>query len=110
MTEGIHYWRPTPRLDCANAPKPTTLTDYTNYMPHDSKTTLDPSILAIQVDTSYAADTVHRKSVTGIIARLAGDVILYKTKFQDVVALSSTEAEFIAACDAGKNVFILDLY
>ena len=28
---------------------------------------------------------------------------MYKTRFQDAVALSSTEAEFIAACDAGKN-------
>ena len=103
MEEGIHYWRTSPRTDCVHAPVPTTLTDYTNYIPHDSKTTLHLDRLAIQVDTSYTNDTAHRKSATGIVARLAGGAILYKTKFQDVVALSSTEAEFIAACDAGKN-------
>ena len=30
--------------------------------------------------------------------------LLYITKFQDTVALSSTEAEFIAVCDAGKTI------
>ena len=105
--EGIHYWRTMPRLDLPLAPNPTTLTDYNNYTPHSSKSTTNPDILDIEVDASYAGDTQHRKSVTGIIARLAGGTILYKTKFQDVVALSSTEAEFIAACDAGKNCLYL---
>ena len=103
INEGIHYWRPQLRHDYPPLPKPIPLTDYTNYTPHGSKITLDPSKLSVQVDASYANDTGHRKSVTGIIARLAGGTILYKTKFQDTVALSSTEAEFIAACDAGKN-------
>ena len=101
--EGIHYWRTTPRFDCPTDPHPVPLTDYTNYTPHESKRTTDPDIMDIHVDASYSNDISHRKSVTGIIARLAGGVILYKTKFQDIVVLSSTEAEFIAACDAGKN-------
>ena len=33
---------------------------------------------------------------------MAGGTILYKTKYQDTIALSTTEAEFTAACDAGK--------
>ena len=32
----------------------------------------------------------------------AGGTILYKTQFQKATALSSTEAEFYALCDAGK--------
>ena len=55
------------------------------------------------MDASYSSDVTHRTSVTGIIGRLAGGTVAYKTKFQDIIALSSTEAEFIAACDAGKN-------
>ena len=39
---------------------------------------------------------------------MAGGTILYKTRYQDVVALSSTEAEFIAASDADKTVYTLD--
>jgi hypothetical protein len=34
--------------------------------------------------------------------RLAGGTIAYKTKFQPTVALSSTEAKFMAACNSGK--------
>ena len=56
------------------------------------------------VDADWGGDTKHRKSVTGIIIRLAGGSILYKTKFQDTIAMSTTKAEFTAACDAGKAI------
>ena len=41
--------------------------------------------------------------MTGITGRLAGGTISYKTKFQDIIGLSSTEAKIIAVCNAGKN-------
>ena len=56
------------------------------------------------VDSDYGNDTTHRKSVTGINIKIAGASVLYKTRFQSTVALSSTEAEFIAACDAAKSI------
>ena len=56
------------------------------------------------VDSDYAGDTSHRRSVSGIILRIAGGTILYKTKFQATCALSSTEAEFTAAVEAGKYI------
>jgi hypothetical protein len=34
----------------------------------------------------------------------AGGAIGYKTKFQTVIAHSSTEAEFVAACDTAKLI------
>ena len=43
-----------------------------------------------------------RRSFTGTCMLLAGSVIAYKTRLQPTPALSSTEAEFMAACDAGK--------
>ena len=101
--EGIHYWRTEKRQDCPPLPNPTPLTDYNNYVPDTSKITNTAHTVKFQVDASYGGDITHRKSVTGIVATLAGGCILYKTQFQEVVALSSTEAEFIAACEAGKN-------
>ena len=101
--QGIHFWRQQPRADLPLTPDPVTYTDYHNYEPHESKSTANASTMDIHVDASYANDSTHRKSVTGIIARLAGGTILYKTTFQAIVALSSTEAEFIAACEAGKH-------
>jgi hypothetical protein len=56
------------------------------------------------VDSDWAADSAKRKSISGIIIMLAGGCIAYKSKFQDIIALSTTEAEFVAACDAGKII------
>jgi hypothetical protein len=36
--------------------------------------------------------------------KLAGGTVLYKSKFQDTRAMSSTEAEFTAAAEAGKYI------
>lgn len=35
---------------------------------------------------------------------LSGGAIGYKTKFQHAIALSSTEGEFIGACEVGKMI------
>ena len=59
------------------------------------------------VDSDWAGDTVHRKSITGIAVMFAGSVIAYKSKIQRTIALSSTEAEFMAACEAGKTILYL---
>ena len=103
-TEGIHYWRKiNVQISRMPPPPPTPLTDYNNYTPEACKTITQPDVYHAHVDASYSSDISHRKSVTGIVGRLAGGTISYKTQFQDVIALSSTEAEFIAACAAGKN-------
>ncbi|KAL7474541.1 hypothetical protein ACHAW6_000512 [Cyclotella cf. meneghiniana] len=56
------------------------------------------------VDSDWATCTKTRRSFSGIIVQLAGGMIAYKTKLQPAVALSSMEAEFIAACDATKMI------
>lgn len=52
----------------------------------------------------WASDTQHRKSITGIALLYAGGVVGYHTKYQDTITHSRTEAEFTAACDAGKLI------
>ena len=59
------------------------------------------------VDSDYAGDVLYRQSVTGIVIRIAGGTILYKTKFQDTIAHSSTEAKFTAAAEAGKYILYI---
>jgi len=51
-----------------------------------------PNMVAY-VDADWATDTKHRKSVSGMVLMYAGGVIGYKTKYQDTIALSSTEAD-----------------
>ena len=103
--DGIYFWRKQPRNDLPYHPPPELKTDnnYTEQEIHE-RHQHQHNILFGAVDSDYAGDTSHRRSVTGIILRLAGGTILYKTKFQDVHALSSTEAEFTAAVEAGKYI------
>ena len=54
------------------------------------------------VDAAYANDHRKRRSTTGLAFTLCGGAIVYKSKTQSLTAVSSTEAEFIAAFDAGK--------
>ena len=65
------------------------------------------SLLAYS-DSDWGSDTTHRRSVSGTIILLSGAAVLYSTKFQKAsIALSSTEAEFVSASDAGKYALYL---
>jgi hypothetical protein len=100
-TDGIYYWRVKPRMDMPSAPHPTTYHD-THQLTIDP--TDPPSRLYGYVDANWGSDSNHRKSVSGIILMYAGGAIGYKTKYQEAIAHSSTEAEFTAACEAGKLI------
>ncbi len=103
--DGLIFWRKTPRNDLPFHPPPDLKTDnnYSESDIHERQQHLH-NILFGAVDSDYAGDTSHRRSVSGIVLRLAGGTILYKSKFQDIHALSSTEAEFTAAVEAGKYI------
>ena len=55
------------------------------------------------VDSDYAGDLDSRKSMTSYVFRFAGGPICWKSTLQDVVALSTTEAEYMAMTEAGKE-------
>ena len=58
-------------------------------------------------DSDWAGDRQDRRSTGGYVITLCGGVISWKTRKQDVVALSTTEAEYIALSDAVKEVILL---
>ena len=106
--EGIYFWRKQPRANLPIGPTPICKND-SNY---DNTTIIQRQqnyahILAAGVDSDHAGDVKHRKSVSGIVIKLAGGAVLYRTAFQQVIAHLSTEAEFVAACDAGKYILYL---
>mmetsp|Transcript_1111 Transcript_1111/g.1700 ORF Transcript_1111/g.1700 Transcript_1111/m.1700 type:complete len:342 (+) Transcript_1111:23-1048(+) len=100
ITEGIYYWRDQPVDSLPDGELPTLHAD--NYQ---LKTQLNNTGKLIGlVDSDWAGDSIKRKSMTGVIIMLAGGAIAYKAKYQEVIALSTTEAEFVAACDAAKMI------
>ena len=55
------------------------------------------------VDAAYGNDKTKRRSTTGYAFTYSGGAIVYRSKAQSVTALSSTEAELIAAVTAAKT-------
>ena len=55
------------------------------------------------VDADYA-NAASRKSITGYATRLGGTTISWLSKSQDTVALSTTEAEYMAASKAAQQM------
>ena len=68
------------------------------------KNTLD---LVGFVDADFAGDRDSRKSTTSYYFTLDGNCISWKSQLQPLVALSSTEAEYIAMTDAVKEAIWL---
>lgn len=54
-------------------------------------------------DSDYARDKDLRRSVTGIVFHLFGGPIAWSSHKQSCVALSTCEAEYVAACDATRE-------
>ena len=59
------------------------------------------------VDSDYAGDRDRRRSTTAYFFTVCGSCISWKSQLQSVVALSSTEAEYIAATEAAKEAIWL---
>ena len=55
------------------------------------------------VDADYAGDLDKRRSTTCYVFTRAGGEISWMSKLQETVALSTTEAKYIAASDASKE-------
>ena len=58
-------------------------------------------ILEGYVDADWAGDLDGRKSTSGYLFTFAGGVVSWQTRLQKCVALSTTEAEYIAPNEAG---------
>jgi hypothetical protein len=100
QTDGIYFWWTSPRLDLPEGPMPPVNSNNKDLLLDDCPDH-DASIAVAYGDSDWATCVKTRRSFSGICVQLAGGTIAYKTKFQPTVALSSTEAKFMAACNVG---------
>jgi hypothetical protein len=99
--DGLIYWRPCPREDLPEVTPPVPRSNPHNRLPVHPQ---PPQSLLAYSDSDWG---MHRKSVSGTIILLSGAAVLFHAKFQKAIALSSTEAEFVSASDAGKYALYL---
>jgi hypothetical protein len=59
------------------------------------------------VDSDMAGDKDSRRSTTGYVFTIGGTTVSWISKLQKVVSLSTTEAEFVAATEATKDMIWL---
>ena len=59
------------------------------------------------MDSDWAGDTDTRRSHAAYIIMMNGGPISWKSRRQDSVALSTSEAEYMAASEVGKEILYL---
>ena len=72
------------------------------YMKND---TVD--VLECYVDADWADNSVDRKSTTGYVVKLYGNVIHWKSRKQGNVTKSSTAAEYVALSEAVSEILVI---
>jgi hypothetical protein len=104
--DGLYFWHIRPCSDIPEAPLPMINSNHLNLLLEDRPN--HNALMAVAYsDSDWAMFVKTQQSFSGICIQLAGSTIAYKTKFQPTVALSSTKAEFMAACDVGRmSLFI----
>lgn len=61
-------------------------------------------------DADYASEIDKRRSCSGFVVKLAGGAINWHSKRQEIVAVSSTEAEYIALSTTAKEMLYLNQF
>jgi len=62
------------------------------------------------VDADLAGDVDSRKSTTGYVYTLGGTVVSWSSTLQKIVALSTTEAEYVAVSESAKEIVWLQSF
>jgi hypothetical protein len=70
----------------------------------EPKHTADEWYLTIYSDSDWAGDKDNRHSISGFIIFFLGVPVMWKSKAQKAIALSSSEAEYYAMSEAAKEI------
>ncbi|XP_075170114.1 uncharacterized protein LOC142242423 [Haematobia irritans] len=65
------------------------------------------SVVHGYVDSDWGSDAIDRKSYTGYVFFIGNSVVSWESKKQQTVALSTTEAEYMAMSNASKEAIYL---
>eukprot|EP00854_Cymbomonas_tetramitiformis_P008745 gene8745-biopygen8899 len=61
-------------------------------------------VISAYSDADHAADRVTRRSVTGSLVRLNGSTVIYTSKLQKTVAVSTADGELVALSETARDI------
>lgn len=67
----------------------------------------DPELFTSYTDADHAGDPDNGRSTSGFVIKMGTGAISWSSRLQGIVALSTTEAEFVAAVSAGQEILWL---
>ena len=65
------------------------------------------AMFSTYADADFAGDQTDRRSTSGLVVKMGTGAISWASKLQPVVTLSTTEAEYVAGCSAGAEIYWL---
>jgi hypothetical protein len=72
-----------------------------------SANTSSPELFATYSDADHAGNVDNGRSTSGYLVKMGGGAISWSSRLQSIVALSTTEAEYVAATAAGQEIIWL---
>jgi hypothetical protein len=96
--DGIYFWRTAAWPELPEGPLPQVNSNQSDLL-LDNRPHHEASITVAYSNSKWATCVKTRCSFSRICIQLVGGAITYKTRFQPTVALSTTEAKFMAVCD-----------
>ncbi len=104
--DGIFFWRTTSN-EYLPAVSPPVVRSNVHDLFFNRHPSHDPPELHGFVDSDWAACPQTCRSFVGTCLCLVGGCIAYKTQLLPTVALSSTEVEYMGACNSGKIILFI---
>jgi hypothetical protein len=100
--DGLAYTRTTTLHDDKNSLPPPLRSFPANRKEYHNLQLSHHYILTGYIDSNWAMDSRHLRSISGMVFLLTGAAVAWKTRVQPTASLSKTEAEFLSASDCGR--------
>ena len=63
-----------------------------------------PELFSTYSDADHGGDKLGGKSTTGYVIKIRTGAVSWSSKLQSIIALSTTEAEYVAGCSTATEV------
>jgi hypothetical protein len=77
---------------------------FTGYKLNNTNNDVKHIVTSSYCDASYGGDEDNRSSTSGFLVYVGDNLVSWSSRKQDIVTLSSCEAEYVSACETAKEI------